>query len=705
MKTTLTFVFLVSFYFVAISQWKPTNGLFSGEVHSVIVSNNEIVVGTKYIYKSTNDGKTWFVSNNGITGTVSAIRGLVKISTNLVAITDAGAFYSSDNGNNWMQSAGTAGLNCWSVITKDSNVFLSTIFNNGIYKSTNNGVTWAAANIGITTPLVDMRSLAVKGTDLYTGSDGHGIFKSTNDGLSWTAVNTGLPGTYYAISTLAVSGNNIIAGTYGAGVYKSANNGISWSAINNGISATDNIMGMGLNGNTVYASTMTGNLFKTTDCLNWNSVSVGTYMSTRFETFFSTGNDFFVGCWGNGSSEKSFGLFKTTDDGLTWKHIGLTEYPVSVLEVSGNNIIAGTNDISGNSSRPSLYKTTETDSVWSYSLGGINTRDVTALKASGAVMYLFDNQGPGNSLVYRSTNNGNNWTSTGYNVLYSDFKCFVTAGSIIYAGDNSAYATSEHVYVSSDNGATWNVVNSGLPSSVHTVYALTLKGTLLFLATDNGIYKNTVGSNNWTAVNNGLTNLIITSLYASGTTLYAGTQGSGIFKSGNDGALWTDANSGIPLFANITCFAASSGKVFAGSDNGIFVTSDLGNNWTGINTGLVDTLITAITASANYLWVGTTSQGVWRRELTQITTGIKESEIERSFCVFPNPATTSITIQTPSGNGSKMIYFYNSIGKLVVQKIISEDIYTLDLNNFPKGIYFVKLINGANIQTEKLIIR
>jgi len=56
MKTKLTLLFLC-FYIAVFAQWKPTNGLFSGEVHSVITSNGEIIVGTKYIYKSSNVGK------------------------------------------------------------------------------------------------------------------------------------------------------------------------------------------------------------------------------------------------------------------------------------------------------------------------------------------------------------------------------------------------------------------------------------------------------------------------------------------------------------------------------------------------------------------------------------------------------------------------------------------------------------------------
>lgn len=679
-------------------QWKPTRGLYSGSIHSVIYSNNELIVGANYIYKSSDGGKIWNISNNGISGTVNSIRGLVKINSNLVAVTNTGAFYSNDNGNNWVLCSGTASLDCWSVIVKGTNVFLSTS-DNGVYKSTNSGVNWSAANTGINTS-VEHRCFAIRGTDLYVGSDGYGIYRSTNDGTSWSTVNTGLPGSYYSVSSLAVVGTTIIAGTYGAGVYKSTN-GTSWSAINNGVSSTDDIMGMGVNGNSIYASTLTGNLFKTTDYTNWSSVAVGPYMTTRYEAFYSTGSDFYVGTWGAASGEKSFGVFKTTDDGNTWKHVGITEFPVSAIEISGTNILAGTDDISGNSARITLFKTSETDSVWNYNLGGFAGSNITALKANGAVVYLFDDEGPGNSLVYRSSNNGNNWTSTGFNVLYSNFTTFAIAGSIIYAGENS----SKTVVVSSDNGATWSSVITGLPSAVSNINALLLKGTLLFAATNNGVYKNTVGSNNWTSVSSGLTNLIIKSLSLSGTTLFAGTQGSGIFKSVNDGGTWTDANTGIPLYTNVTCFTTFGTTVFAGTDNGVFSSSNNGALWNNINTGLIDTSITAINVSNNYLWAGTTGHGVWKRQLSQIITGVDASTENSELIIYPNPADAYIHIRVTEEflNNRSVLTIFDVTGRALLENYINHVEVDLNIGNLSSGVYYFNLKNSSASKTLKFI--
>jgi len=74
---------------------------------------------------------------------------------------------------------------------------------------------------------------------LYAGTSGGGVFKSTNEGGSWSAVNIGL--TNAVILTLAIdpaAPATVYAGTDGGGVFKSTNGGSSWSTVNAGLTAT-----------------------------------------------------------------------------------------------------------------------------------------------------------------------------------------------------------------------------------------------------------------------------------------------------------------------------------------------------------------------------------------------------------------------------------------------------------------------------------
>jgi hypothetical protein len=78
------------------------------------------------------------------------------------------------------------------------------------------------------------------------------------------------------------------------------------------------------------------------------------------------------------------------------------------------------------------------------------------------------------------------------------------------------------VFHSTNKGATWTVVNSGLTSQC--VYALADSGNLVFAGTSGGgVYSTSNFGTNWVQMNTGLGNLNINYLYVYNNYLYAGT--------------------------------------------------------------------------------------------------------------------------------------------------------------------------------------
>lgn len=137
----------------------------------------------------------------------------------------------------------------------------------------------------------------------------------------------------------------------------------------------------------------------------------------------------------------------------------------------------------------------------------------------------------------------------------------------------------------------WVPYNTGFGN----VKSITVHNDALFVASyPNGIYKSTNDGATWEAVNNGLPVDVIDELeyiYAesvgsNGTYLFAGTS-SGIYRSDDDGANWELANG--PLTANFTVYANKWLKtgnktlaIFSGTianGGGIFATSNNGNTW------------------------------------------------------------------------------------------------------------------------------
>lgn len=212
-----------------------------------------------YVYRSTDKGMTWTNLQSGLPATarldayamhVSALT--LALDGTLYAGTGRGAFRSADKGTTWTAVnsgltvtvnnvtyampvaaltsspdgtlyAGTAGFNIDGTANKGGSV----------YRSTNKGATWIAANSGLTDKYVFALTLAPDGT-LYAGTWGDGVFKSVDKGVTWTAANGGLTNKVVLSLALAPDGT-LYAGTLYGGTFRSADKGATWTAASNGL--------------------------------------------------------------------------------------------------------------------------------------------------------------------------------------------------------------------------------------------------------------------------------------------------------------------------------------------------------------------------------------------------------------------------------------------------------------------------------------
>lgn len=65
---------------------------------------------------------------------------------------------------------------------------------------------------------------------MYAGFFQQGIYKSTNNGATWSAVNLGFLSNHTVVSIVYI-GNVLFAGTDWDGIYMSTNNAASWSLV------------------------------------------------------------------------------------------------------------------------------------------------------------------------------------------------------------------------------------------------------------------------------------------------------------------------------------------------------------------------------------------------------------------------------------------------------------------------------------------
>ena len=260
----------------------------------------------------------------------------------------------------------------------------------------------------------------------------------------------------------------------------------------------------------------------------------------------------------------SVGVIFTNDNGVNWFNVstGLPARQIDVLFADGSNIFAAENDAG-------VYRSTDNGLSWTVT--GITVAYVYRFASIGTNLFA----GDANSGVYLSTDNGVSWTSINKGLTNTLIRTLFANGTNLYAGTRGGGA-----FLSTDNGANWTSI-LGLNKYV---YSFANIGSNLFAGTGNaGIFLSTDNGITWKAVNNGITSFYpVYSLVTSGSNLFAGTYGGGVYLSTDNGSNWTEVNEGL-TFKSIQVLAVSGSYLFAGADQSGVWRRSLSELITGIN--------------------------------------------------------------------------------------------------------------------------
>ena len=263
------------------------------------------------------------------------------------------------------------------------------------------------------------------------------------------------------------------------------------------------------------------------------------------------------------------------------------------LTTIGTDLFAGTSN--------GVFRSTNNGSNWTAASAGLADTNVRAIMANGTTLFAGTSgfaQIPGSG-VFRSTDSGTNWIESSAGLpTGAGVNAFAVEGTNLFAGTNG-------VFRSKDNGESWTQLRAGLPSDMG-VDAFAVNGMNLFMGTDSGVFLSSDSGTDWTAVNKGLpTHIIIRALMVSGTNLFAGT-GSGVYRSTDNGASWTAANQGLES-AQVQAFAEVGPKLFAGTfgnPGGVFLSTDSGRSWASIRNDLPNTVVYTLAVIDSSLFAG-----------------------------------------------------------------------------------------------------
>ncbi|MCC7409215.1 MAG: hypothetical protein IT442_14205, partial [Phycisphaeraceae bacterium] len=378
---------------------------------------------------------------------------------------------------------------------------------------------------------------AAPGT-LYAGSE-VGVFKSTDFGATWQSGNTGLLN--FRAGPLAIDPANpdtVYVGVSQYGIFKSTNGGASWASAGLGVVSSPQLEAQQQRGARLPPGRPTVTAIAI-DPTAPSTVYAGVALSPNFAS----------------------GIYKSTDSGGSWVHVGGSLDGPTVLIVDP--------------SQP-----TTLHGAWEF-VG-----------------------------VLKSTDSGNTWVSNGYNGSAKALALDPSNSDIVYAGIYAGTVPSG-LYKSTNAGASFELFNTGLEST--TVYSLVVDPstpTTVYVGTSSGVFKSTDAGVNWAPASAGFTTNItcLTIDPLTPTTVYAGSA-EGAFKSTDSGATWAPTNQGL---TNASAYAVARvptapGTLYAGGRRGLFKSTDAGTSWA--SSGLTDRDVRAIVVdqAPATLFAGTTS--------------------------------------------------------------------------------------------------
>ncbi|MEY4930833.1 MAG: hypothetical protein RI909_1557, partial [Bacteroidota bacterium] len=508
--------------------------------------------------------------------------GMFHDGTNIYQATSNQLFKSTDGGNTFSKVSESQFSELRGEgqgIFKTAGGIVFTLSSNGLYRSANDGVTFTKVKSGR-----NYTAIAEGGTTILAiSNDGTNMFieRSTDGGVTWSAAQTGItfPAKINSEDMLVSDGANTFIFNLANNIYRTNDGGITWNSI------FSNLAAVGENSNPdwccnskVYVSPTGDYYFAAFGYPMRLYVSTNKGASWTRKNTNTTGVKFnditdiiWVGARMYASSGWYEGVLFSDDAGATWSvfenNKGLNTYHNwgvgGQLNISGGLINQG--------SEQALSTSTNKGASWST----INAAAPKFLNLPNG-----DLLGYGNGTPFKSSDSGATWTAVSNQ--YSWFPFITSTGSNYVAIGHPTSCCNQGFYTSTDF-VNWTPLQvSGLPSGITNFGSLASLGSKLYVQG----YNTTTFINEVYEINSGVATRVanlgnnLVQVVSRNNILYIFSSDGYIYQT-TDGANWTSR--AVPSGSSRLIFA-NNGYLFLSGGNGLlWVSRDGGKSWQNVS--------------------------------------------------------------------------------------------------------------------------
>jgi photosystem II stability/assembly factor-like uncharacterized protein len=559
------------------------------------------------VLKSTDGGLTWAAT--GLTATVLnrfriyALEINTSNSSTLIAATNGGVFKTTDGGTNWVMTQAGRAFDV-KYNPADTNIVYAVADSDRVYLSGNSGNSFALQTIIQGANRLKLAVTPANPACVYvlasnkTDNSFLGVFRSLDSGVSYNTQSTSPnifsttfdgsdnkgQGSYaLAICASPTNANQLLAG--GGNVWSSPDGGVTWF-----------------------------------NSSHWSYPSAAPYVHADQHQLVAepfTQSTFY--------SCNDGGLFKTTDNGVTWSDLSaglvISQFVKIGVDPDDNSTFAcGAQD---------LGILVNYGGTW-YSTDGADGGECVIHNGGGLTI-------PCTSQVYHERQNGDIYNSC----LPFGLNNSIAFGSLLGGAfvtpyvkhptlDNGLYIGYSDVWEFDPffGGAIFPRSSFGLTSSISAISSCASNPLVIYCSHGNTLFKTFDLGTSWTSITAGLpvTSAAITSIAVDDNdpnhvyvTFSGYSVNNKVFETTDGGASWLNLSSGLPNLPVNTIVHDDSpvDGIYIGTDVGVYYRDKEFNDWQYFSGSLPNTVVTELEISRDIkkLRAATFGRGVWQSDL------------------------------------------------------------------------------------------